>query len=78
MHNRNQSYAPGNKITSFYRQADDLVLGYSQIVRDRRKFFRNEVPRNITISTSDDKRHSEFDKLLAIKSVNPAKTCIRI
>ena len=66
------------KMISLYRLVDELVAGYNRIKRDHRKFFINEVPRNISISAGDNKLVPELDSLVAIISANPAKTCIRI
>jgi hypothetical protein len=78
MNNYKQQTEPGIKMISLYRLVDDLVSCYKRIKKDHRKFFINEVPRNISISAGDNKLIPELDNLLAIISANPAKTCIRI
>ena len=78
MNNRNQRAEPCIKTISLYKLVDDLVDGYRRIKKDHRKFFINEVPRNLSISTGENKLISELDQLIAVISANPAKTCIRI
>lgn len=78
MDNHRQQSEPAVKKISLYKLVDDLVVYYKRIKKDHRKFFINEVPRNLSVSAGDNKLVSELDSLVAIISANPAKTCIRI
>lgn len=78
MDNRNNHSEPGVKMISLYRLVDDLVACYKQAKKDHRKFFINEVPRNLSVSAGESKLVPQLDHLRAIISANPDKTCIRI
>jgi len=78
MDNHKQQSEPAIKVISLYRLVDDLVACYNQIKKDHRKFFINEVPRNLSVSAGDNKLVPGLENLMAVISANPAKTCIRI
>ena len=78
MDNHKQQSESTIKVTSLYRLVDDLVACYKRIKNDHRKFFINEVPRNLSVSSGDNQLVPGLDNLMAIISANPSKTCIRI
>src|SRR3954471_8502824 len=78
MDNRKYSAETSSKLISIYKLVDEVVSHYKRINRDHRKFFINDVPRNLSITAGDNKAVTQLDKFIAAISANPAKACIRI
>ena len=69
---------PQAKLVSLYRVVDQLLSSYNRAKKDHRKFFINEVPRNLAISAGKNMMDSYFSNLSSILSADHGTSCIRI
>lgn len=69
---------PEAKMISLYRLLDEMLTCYGRVRKDHRKFFINEVPRNLSVSLHKDALAPILGDLFAIISANPGNNCVRI
>ena len=51
MNIHNPQSLPQAKLVSLHRLVDQMLCRYNRLQKDHKKFFINEVPRNLTISS---------------------------